>query len=68
MIHARDDYARIQDPAGLIGADEPVFLIRATDKTAAAVVQYWADLNHEREGDNTLSDLAHAHANRIREW
>jgi hypothetical protein len=29
MKHARDDYNRIQDPAGLIPEDEPVFLLRA---------------------------------------
>ena len=32
MIHARDDYNRIQDPAGKIPADEPVFLLRAQDE------------------------------------
>jgi hypothetical protein len=31
MKHARADYDRIQDPAGKIGADEAVFLIRARD-------------------------------------
>jgi hypothetical protein len=68
MIHARDDYNRIQDPDGKIGEDEPVFLIRARDRTAAAVVLYWSDLNREKGQDNTLSDLAAEHANRIREW
>ena len=28
MKHARDDYNRIQDPAGKIPEDEPVFLLR----------------------------------------
>lgn len=28
MIHARDDYNRIQDPENKIGKDEPVLLIR----------------------------------------
>lgn len=31
MKHAREDYNRIQDPAGLIPDGEPVFLIRGKD-------------------------------------
>lgn len=31
MRHAREDYNRIQDPAGKIHEDEPVFLMRAQD-------------------------------------
>lgn len=55
MRHARDDYNRIQDPAvqtpsllkagaTAIGEDEPVFLIRAQDKTAAEAVRAYARL------------------------
>ena len=44
MKHARADYDRIQDPAGLIPADEPVFLLRGQDKFAAATLRYYADL------------------------
>lgn len=43
MRHAREDYQRIQDPAGLIPEDEPVFLLRAKDVAAPAAVQLWAD-------------------------
>jgi hypothetical protein len=43
MIHARDDYNRIQDPAGLIPQDEPVFLLRAQDVAAPQIVAAWAD-------------------------
>jgi hypothetical protein len=68
MLHAREDYARIQDPAGKIGEDEPVFLIRATDIVAADVVHHWAILNHEAGGDEELSNLALEHARRIRVW
>lgn len=32
MIHAREDYNRIQDPKGLIPQDEPVFLLRGQDR------------------------------------
>ena len=42
MKHARDDYQQIQDPSGKIPEDEPVFLLRAQDKTAPAVVVHWA--------------------------
>lgn len=44
MKHARKDYARIQDPAGLIPYDEPVMLFRAQDRHAAMTVRYYADL------------------------
>ena len=39
MKHARDDYNRIQDPAGLIPADEPVFLLRGQDKLAIKAME-----------------------------
>lgn len=52
MKHARDDYnARIQDSASKIPEDEPVFLLRAQDRTAARVVRYWASLQDERTDD-----------------
>jgi len=44
MKHARPDYDRIQDPAGQIHEDEPVFLIRATDTVSGDAVRAWADL------------------------
>ena len=54
MIHARNDYNRIQDPAvndpsllsegsTPIGEDEPVFLIRARDLLGPETVRAWAD-------------------------
>lgn len=45
MIHARNDYQRIQDPQNKIPNDEPVFLLRAQDKTSAEVVRCWVRLN-----------------------
>lgn len=68
MIHARDDYNRIQDPSGKIPADEPVFLIRAQDISSAALVRKWAELNDENGGDSRLSDLARQHATRMDAW
>lgn len=44
MKHARKDYNRIQDPLGKIPADEPVFLLRAQDKHAAAAVAFYVGL------------------------
>ena len=44
MLHARIDYMRIQDPAGLIPDNEPVFLLRAQDRTAWIAVETWAAL------------------------
>lgn len=42
MKHARPDYNRIQDPAGLIPEDEPVFLLRGQDVLAPSLVKDWA--------------------------
>lgn len=66
MIHARNDYNRIQDPANLI--TEPVFLLRAQDSLAAKTVAYWADLNDQNGGDPELSERARAHALKMQEW
>jgi hypothetical protein len=68
MKHAREDYQRIQDPAGKIPADEPVFLLRAQDAVAADVVRCWADLNLAHGGDPELSRLARAHADLMDAW
>lgn len=43
MKHARADYNRIQDPAGLIPENEPVFLIRAQDICAVPTLAKWVD-------------------------
>lgn len=66
MKHARPDYDRIQDPANLIPADEPVFLLRGQDETAAKVVRYWAELN--RNGDKHAVELALSHAYEMDKW
>lgn len=47
MKHARDDYAPIQDPRGLIPEDEPVFLLRGQDKVAWRAVEAWARMAEE---------------------
>lgn len=71
MKHARKGFDRIQDPAGLIPADEPVFLLRAHDVFAASVVEYWADLLQNR-GDRSSTApeilMARIQAQRMRDW
>lgn len=68
MLHARPDYNRIQDPAGLIAEDEPVFLLRAQDKTAPHIVEAWAQSQEQIGGDPELISFAREHAKRMREW
>lgn len=68
MIHARDDYNRIQDPAHLIDDDEPVFLLRAQDKTAPAAVASWAELQYRLGGNREMARLALDHAERMQAW
>jgi DNA-binding CsgD family transcriptional regulator len=64
MLHARADYNRIQDPAGLIPDTEPVFLLRAQDETAAATVRFWAEL----QKGGYAAELALGHAERMQAW
>ena len=64
MLHARADYNRIQDPAKAIPDEEPVFLLRAQDKTAAATVRHWASLQVNED----IAEMAMEHANLMDEW
>lgn len=48
MKHAREDYDRIQDPAGKIPADEPVFLIRGQDLAAPEALRQYAIEAHRK--------------------
>lgn len=66
MLHAGPDYNRIQDPTGKIPADEPVFILRAQDETAAATVRFWAALNSQ--GDPKAVELARIQARRMDMW
>lgn len=67
MIHARDDYNRIQDPAGKIPADEPVFLLRAQDQLACMAVAYYAQLCEQAQSPE-IAAKARAHADRMAAW
>jgi hypothetical protein len=68
MLHARADYNRIQDPAGLIPADEPVFLIRAQDKVSADAVRAWAYLHRSNGGSDQCFLAAMQQADRMEAW
>ena len=67
MIHARDDYNRIQDPAGKIPADEPVFLLRAQDQLACMAVDYYASLCEQAQSPD-IAAKARQHADRMAAW
>lgn len=68
MKHARSDYDRIQDPAGLIPDDEPVFLIRAKDANSGGAVRDWADRHDKSGGDPAMSAAARRHASLMDDW
>ena len=68
MKHAREDYNRIQDPAGLIGEDEPVFLLRAKDKTAPNIVRKWAMEQVNQGSKDPCIEVALKWADVMEEW
>ena len=67
MRHGRDEYEHIQDSKGVIGEDEPVFLMRAKDLSAPAVVEEWARLAEE-SGAHGRAATARAWADEMRAW
>ena len=69
MKHARKDYDRIQDPAGKIPASEPVFLLRAQDRTAASTLQFWILANEAlADRDDEAIRLAKRHLTKMKAW
>ncbi len=68
MKHARKDYAAIQDPRGLIPEDEPVFLLRAQDVTAPAVVEYWVIRARKAGASKNMLDAAKEQVEAMRKW
>lgn len=68
MRHARLDYDRIQDPAGLIGEDEPVFLLRAKDLLAPGTLRYWAKELDRHDGDPRTIERVLAFAEEMENW
>lgn len=68
MKQAREDYNRIQDPAGLIPEDEPVFLLRGQDKLAPALLEQWAHNLMAQGGDLKMANMVMEHATKMRHW
>jgi hypothetical protein len=68
MKHSRPDYDRIQDPAGLIPADEPVFFLRAQDQVAAATVRFWAFQAMDQGADPVMVQGALKQADAMEAW
>jgi hypothetical protein len=68
MKHARPDYDRIQDPAGLIPENEPVFLLRGQDRYAALAVEFYANTVAANGGDKDLVQKTRDQVARMRNW
>jgi len=68
VIHAREDYNRIQDPDGKIGEDEPVFLVRAQDSASVDCVVAWAHVAEKHGASLKIVELALKHADRMMQW
>jgi hypothetical protein len=68
MLHARRDYQRrIQDSENKIGKDEPVFLLRAKDKFAPAIVRIWAGFVLA-SGDKSLGEYIMGWSEVMEDW
>lgn len=79
MIHARSDYNRIQDPAvsdpsllsegsSPIAEDEPVFLVRASDRAFVETLQAWRESHLRNGGDTKMADAVNRHIELALEW
>lgn len=68
MKHARSDYDRIQDPAGLIPDDEPVFLIRGQDRAAIPAAQAWCEVAEVIGADPGIVATVRRHIEVVRAW
>lgn len=81
MLHSEQKYqSRIQDSEGKIPVEEPVFLLRAQDVTAADTVRFWVkqqrkllknakNLSPEAKAARRRKiELAAAHAHRMDDW
>lgn len=68
MKHARPDYQRIQDPAGIIPDDEPVFLLRGQDRIAPWVLMIYALIAKLLGLDPALIASVNQQANDMEKW
>jgi len=69
MLHARDDYnRRIQDNAGKIPDNEPVFMIRAQDKHAIPILTAYLVLVEQDNGDSSIIEGVRKQLRRMQVW
>jgi hypothetical protein len=68
MKHARDDYNRIQDPAGIIPDNEPVFLLRGQDICAQAAIGAWVNAASRSGASPEIIKAAIDQIGRIDKW
>lgn len=68
MKHAREDYNRIQDPAGLIPDDEPVFLLRAQDICSVATMDRWIEFAKLVGVEAPMIEAAYRQMERMKAW
>jgi hypothetical protein len=69
MLHARDDYNRIQDPENKIGKDEPVLLLRAQDHHFLRMLSYYQRcLEQDIEPDRAMIQSIDLHIARTSRW
>lgn len=68
MKHARADYDRFQDPAGLIPDDEPVLLLRGQDKAAPHAARAWAYHARKEGASDDMVQRVLDHAEAMDRW
>lgn len=69
MIHAREDYNRIQDPEGKIPDDEPVFLLRAQDELCVATILYYIRCRMDRYGtEDEIAEKLIGFIHQVQDW
>lgn len=68
MKHARQDYDRIQDPAGLIPDNEPVMVLRGQDIAAPAALRAYATAASAAGASDALVLTVLKHARAMEKW
>lgn len=68
MKHARKDYDRFQDPAGIIPDDEPVFLVRGQDLAGPGTLRAWIELARLAGAADDIIAVVDRHANAMESW
>ena len=68
MKHARKDYDRIQDPAGKIPENEPVFLIRGQDLAAPVALRAYAMEAHRCGAEPNIIEATLRQTREMEKW